>query len=52
MKKKTSKARIRANSKYEADLKAMGYKRLAFWIKPEWKEAINQLIDQLTNYKG
>lgn len=53
---KTTKAQKRAQVNYFQRLKAEGYKRVAFIIKPEWKPRFNalraELIAELEKYKG
>jgi len=53
---KTTKAQKRAQSNYFKKLKELGYKRIAFIIKPEWKPRFDalraDLIAELNKYKG
>lgn len=49
---KTTKAQKRAQANYFQRLKAQGYKRIAFIIRPEWKKRIKEVIAELENYEG
>jgi len=44
---KTTKAQKRAQVNYFQKLKDLGYKRIAFIIKPEWKPIIAEQIAKL-----
>ncbi len=49
---KTTKAQKRAQINYFQRLKATGYRRIAFTIKPEWKARINEIIVELKKMKA
>lgn len=48
---KTPEYTKRAQANYLQRMKAAGYKRLAFFIKPEWKPKVKELIAKLKDSK-
>ena len=49
---KVTEAQKRAQNNYIIRLKKLGYERVSFIIKPEWKGKIKEVIKEIKKFKG